>query len=135
LDCSGTCQDIDALEHNTELCCAAPGQRVAREVRHVPSIEHVAAGRWAVQTAQEIHERGLAGSRRTHHGDELTALDLERHLAQRMDDLAADPIVLGELVRLDEGCAHARASTADRRAEVWRAPADPLSPRALPDHP
>ena len=50
--------------------------------------------RWAVEAAENVHERRLARSTRTHDGDEFAASHLKRNTAHRVHFHFAGPIGL-----------------------------------------
>jgi hypothetical protein len=96
-------EQVELLEHEADLAAADARERVAREARHVLAVEDVPARGGPVETAQQVHEGRLARARGAHDGDEVTGVDLDRHRAQRVHDVRAEVIVLGETVGLDDG--------------------------------
>src|SRR4030095_4299356 len=58
---------------------------VCVEPPRVDAVERVAAGARAVETAEDVEQRGLAGARRAHDRHELAPADGERDAAQRLD--------------------------------------------------
>ena len=96
-------QQVEALEHEPDLLIAHARQLVLRQLRHVPAVELIDAARRPVETAGDVHERRLAGSRRAGHGHELAGLDVERHAAQRADFVVAHLVDLGEVPHRDYG--------------------------------
>ncbi len=72
--CAGTCARARAGR------AGAAGQRVTSL-----SLELDRAGRRAVEAAEHVHERRLAGAVRADQADDLAAAQLERHAAERLD--------------------------------------------------
>src|ERR1700682_2468467 len=69
---------VVGLEDEADLSIANPGQLVVGQCRHVVAIEDVAAGRWLVEAADQVHQRAFARTGRSHDGDELALRDMER---------------------------------------------------------
>src|SRR5688572_11416435 len=63
-----------------------------------------AAGR-LIEPAEQVEQRGLAGTRRAHQGQEIALRNVERHALEHVDALAAAREVFVDAVDLDE-CAH-----------------------------
>ena len=78
------------------------GELILRHLRHVLAVEDVLAGRRPIQTAQDVHQRRLAGAGRPGHGQELAGLHFERHAAQRADLDFADDVRLDEVSDRDD---------------------------------
>ncbi len=78
----GARQQVEVLEHEADLVVADLGAAVAVEVRDLDAVEHVAAGGRPVETADDVHQRRLAGAGRTHDRHELAAVDVERDAVQ-----------------------------------------------------
>ena len=88
---------------------AAPAQR--REVAHVQAAEVGAldddfAGRRRVEPAGEVEQRGLAGARRAHDGDELAGCDRQADRAQRVDRGLAASMHARHRAQLEDVLAH-----------------------------
>src|SRR5690606_24379988 len=64
-----------------------------------------AAGR-RVEAADQVHERRLAGARRSHDRDVLVTLDEQVHATQGMDGLCAQDVVLAQILRPNDLVAH-----------------------------
>src|SRR5947199_272886 len=58
-------QEVELLEDEADLRVPDPGERVRRQAGDILTAEHVAAGGGRVEAAQEVHEGGLAGARRS----------------------------------------------------------------------
>ena len=78
----GARQQVERLEHEAEARSADLGQLVVAIIGHVHAFQQVVAARGRVETAEQVHERGLARARRAHDGEELPLLDGQRHAAQ-----------------------------------------------------
>ena len=70
--------------------------------RDVGAAQVVGAGGWHVQTADDVHGRGLAGSGLAHDGHELSWVDGDIHPVQGMDLLGAHLVDLIDIFQLDE---------------------------------
>src|SRR5215813_8520310 len=68
---AGASEKVEGLKHESDAPIAHRGERVVGERRHLISLETIRATRCAVEAAENIHERGLAGAGRSHHGHEL----------------------------------------------------------------
>ena len=69
--------EVEALEHESDISFAELGTLLLLEVRHLGAQKFIGTAGRIVQQAQDIEERGLAAARRTHDGDELAVLDFE----------------------------------------------------------
>jgi hypothetical protein len=100
------------LERPHEPVAVAPRGRPAC---HVAAVELDLARRRAVEAAEHVHERRLAGAVRADQADDLARMELERDVGQRLDALerprdgggpqraCGPPVLLGDVV------AHVRA--------------------------
>src|SRR5438105_1976035 len=95
-------EQVEHLEHEADLRVAHVGQLVAREARDVLAVEPVAAGRRAIEAAEQVHEGGLAGARRAHDGHEFAGLDRHGDAAQRVHRVRAEMVVLAEVLGRDD---------------------------------
>ncbi len=93
----GPRQQVEALEHEPDLLVADDGQLVLRHARDVLAVEEVVAARGAVEAPEDVHQRRLAGPRRSRDGDELAGLDVHVRAAQRADDHFADRVGLDQI--------------------------------------
>ena len=73
------CQQVEALEHKAQFGRSHQCPLVRRQLAHLLTVQPVAAGAGPVQTAQDVHQRGLAGAGSAHQGDHLAALNRKRH--------------------------------------------------------
>ena len=99
-------QQVELLEDEADLRVPDPSQRVVVELRDVASFQEVAARRRGVEASQDAHERRLARARRPHDRDELAGVDRHRHAAERVHHVRAQPVVLRQVPRLDDGLSH-----------------------------
>ena len=65
------------MKDEAEFLVANVGQLLAVEFGHVHVVEQIASARRAVETAENVHQSGLAGTTRTHDGDEFALLDFQ----------------------------------------------------------
>src|SRR5690606_16451672 len=78
-----------------------------------------------VEAADEVHERGLAGTRRPHDGDEGAVLDAQIHVAERHHlGFGSGGVDLAQAAGLDDR--HGPAHRAARSPVISRSP--PASP-------
>src|SRR5205085_6543557 len=68
---------IERLEHEADLAAADLRQPIVRQSADIDAVEEVASAGRSVETAQDVHQRGLARSGRSHDGDQLTVVDGE----------------------------------------------------------
>ena len=99
----GARQEVEGLEDETDLLIAHARQCAIRHLRDVFAVEPVLAARWRVQAAEDVHQRGLARSRRAHDGHELAALDGHVDAAQGLHRVLPRVVGLGDRLELDEG--------------------------------
>src|SRR5258705_12255368 len=63
-------------------------------LRNVDSFQQVSPGTEAIQTAQNVHEGGLAAATGAHDGDELTSMYLNAYAAEGMNPRFAQVVIL-----------------------------------------
>ena len=97
----GARQQVERLEHEADLAVADVGELVVHHRGDVLAGEFVAAGRGRVEAAEHVHQGGLAGAGGAHDGDILVAMNLEGDPAQRVDDLRAHFVELGDALDVD----------------------------------
>ena len=91
-------QEVEALKDEAQPQEAQPGELPVGQALQ-PGAEHLhGAARRGVDPAQQLQQGGLAAARRSHDGHMFPAADRERDAAQRVDRLAADGIVLPQVV-------------------------------------
>ena len=81
----GAGEQVEALEDEPDSAAADCGQLLIIERSDVHALQQIAARGGPVQAAQNVHQRGFAGSRSPHNGHELAALDIETGGAQCPD--------------------------------------------------
>ena len=69
----GSRQQVEALEDETQFCRPHQGPLVGREAAHLLAVEPELAGTRPVEAAQDVHERGLAGTGGPHQGHHFAA--------------------------------------------------------------
>ena len=96
-------QQIEELKHEPDLSVPDAGQLARRGVLdHGPvELDRAAGGR--VEATQDVHQRGFAAARRADDGDEFTLQDVERHVVQRANLLAAQMINFADAAKLNQG--------------------------------
>ena len=77
-------QQVESLKHKANLLAANVSPLIFRHFRNVLAIKNVMTARRLVQTADDVHGRGLTRTRRSHDGDEFTFPDRQRDPAQSM---------------------------------------------------
>src|SRR5207248_5646708 len=81
-ECSRTWEQIEALKNETDASIAYVSQFVGRHTADSLAREPVLTARRSIQAADEIHECGFAGARRSHHSYKFTRIDLQRDSTQ-----------------------------------------------------
>ena len=129
-------EQVVGLEHEAERIAAQGGEFVRAERAHGASGEQILAASGPVEAAENVHQRRLAGARRSHDADELARGDAQRNVGQGANgatrEHAADAAHLDQRrfdgqsasPRQPPPSARCRSTTARRRASL-------LSRRAL----
>ena len=78
--------EVEGLEDEADLLAAHAGELVVAELLDRLAVELVAARGRPVEAAEEVHERRLARTRRTHDRDVLAARDHEVEPAEGLDE-------------------------------------------------
>ena len=99
----GPWQQVEGLEHESDLLVPDPGQLVVVQLGHPVAVQPVLAAGRAVEAADQVHEGGLARARRAHDGDELVLPDDHVDAAERVHHLAADVVVALQIPGDDHG--------------------------------
>src|SRR5438477_9575733 len=107
-------QQVERLEHESDLLVADAGQLVIRQVARLLPIQPVFARARRVEAADQVHQRRLARTRRPHHGDVLVLADLEAHAAQRAHHFAPHVVVAREPVGQDHDVGQRRVARPER---------------------
>ena len=79
-------QQLVALEDEAEILPPQPGDIVRVERRHVLALEAVGAAPFAIEAADDVHQRRLAGAGSANDGDHLSGVDGEVDVLQRGED-------------------------------------------------
>ncbi len=81
----GKCRDeIEELEDEAHVRPPVLGERRLVEATDLALVDGDGAARRRLDATDEVHERGLARARRTQYDDELTVLDLQARITQRV---------------------------------------------------
>ena len=101
-------QEVEALEDEADAVAAVAhqlrlGSRAQFQTVHV---DFAAGG--AVQSADEVEQRGFAGAGRSDERHEFAARQRKVNLRKRRDDRLADAVAAGQRPELDEGFVHER---------------------------
>jgi hypothetical protein len=99
-------EQVETLEHEADLTAPYGGELVGREARHFLARQTIGARRRAIETAEQMHERGLAGAGRPHERDKFAARDGDVDVFEREHVEFVANIFLGELMRFDNGFSH-----------------------------
>ena len=99
---SGVADQVVALKHETERLAAQARQFVAIERGDIRSHEAVLPAGRTVETADEVHQGGLARAGCAHDGDEFARIDLQTHAMQHFDRKIAVAIGLADADQFDQ---------------------------------
>ena len=94
-------QQVVALEHEAEGVTPQRREFVRVQARHVHAAYLVAAFAGAIQAAQDVHQRGLAGAGLSDDGDELAGLDFQAHVVERTQQGVAAAVNAGNPVQFE----------------------------------
>src|SRR5690606_23258599 len=94
-------EQVEALEHETDLAVAHVRQLDLVELRGVAAVEPVAAAGGRVQAADEVQQRGLARAGGADQRRVLVAGDVEVDAGQRHHFLVAHAVAPGDVAQLD----------------------------------
>src|ERR1700686_316937 len=98
---SGARDEVEALEHESDLAVANPRQLVVRELRHIGPVKQVTAAARYVEAADDVHQRRLAGAACAHDRDELAPGDVQVDPLQRLHLDLAHAVGLGDALERD----------------------------------
>ena len=87
---------FEALEDEAHLGAPQLREAIVGEAGEVLAADPHGAGRRDVEARQQVHEGGLAGARRPHHGEELAARDVDVDAAQGVDGRVAVAVAAAE---------------------------------------
>ena len=99
----GPGQQVEGLEHESDLLVPDPGQLVVVQLAHPVAVQPVLARRRAVEAADQVHEGGLARARRSHDGDELVLPNDHVDSSEGVHHLAADVVIALQVPGDDHG--------------------------------
>jgi hypothetical protein len=92
---------VERLKDEPDLRVADPAHLDVAQAAHVNAVQVIPALLEGIQEPRDVQEGGLAGSRGSHDGDELAAVDLDRELAQGMGLDVLGPIDLRDVFHLE----------------------------------
>ena len=123
-------QQVELLEDEADLAVAQARQAVGIEALDRGARRGVLPAGRPVEAADEVHEGRLARARRTHDGDEIALVDVERHAVERDDASGIEIVDPSQIARFDERhgafLEHARRARAARAGPCpHRSAADP----------
>ena len=95
-------QQVEGLKDETDLLVPDERQLVVVHDTDILSVQPIRTAGGRVETADEVHQRRLAGAGGPHDGDELAALDVDRDTLQRVDRFVAHSIGLPDFVGVDK---------------------------------
>jgi len=95
-------QKVEELEDEADVLAAEPGQLLVVQPGDVGAVDEDRAGGRAVESGEDVHERGLARAGRAHHGRHATARDLQRDAAEGVDRGVAVAVPTGEPAGVDD---------------------------------
>src|SRR3989338_11414856 len=99
-------QQIEALEHEADGAIAQQCQLVLAQFSNVAAIQHIAPGARLVETPEEIHEGGFAGTGRPHDCDEFAGNDAETDIFQCRKQSGGSFVGLVQAFDADDGFSH-----------------------------
>ncbi len=94
--------EIVALEDEAESAAAQRGKRIGIERRNILAVEQILPAARTVETAQNIHQRRLAGAGSAHDGDEFARFDVERNAVQHLHGKIAIVVGLADIGEPDK---------------------------------
>ena len=106
-----TGQQVEGLEDEADFAVTDLGQLIVVEMANVGPLQEVLACSGLIETADDIHERGLARARRPHNGDHLAGAHLECDAAQSVDFDLTHLVDFGDVLDVDDRCLHHRISS------------------------
>src|SRR6516162_466075 len=93
---------IERLKNKTDLAIANARQLIIRHARNVASIKFIASGTRRIEAAKHVHQRRFAAATGAHDCEVLVAANLQRHAAQRVNNLFAHHVVLRDVLDVDD---------------------------------
>ena len=104
--------EVELLEDEAETGGAKAGELTIVHAAGVDTVDAHAPRAGPVEGARDVQQGGLAGSGRSHHGEQLTRLDAQRPFSKRFDRWIAR-IAPDDVAQLDDGLAHDRGTSTD----------------------
>ena len=95
-------QQIEELEHEADFAIANARELPGRGVVNHGAIQLDRALGRRVQAAEDVHQGGLAAAGWTNDGNEFAFVDIERHIIQRADFLAAEVIDFADVAQFNQ---------------------------------
>src|SRR5215813_10662983 len=78
LERAGARDEVEVLKDEANLAVTKRGALIGAERRYVGIIQMVGPARRSVETAEDIHQGGLARAGSAHDGDQFAGLEIER---------------------------------------------------------
>ena len=95
-------QQIVLLENKTQHPVADGRQLIFVHLSHILSVQQIRAGGGDVQTADDVHAGGLAGTGLAHDGHKLPLVNLKRDVIGSLDGGVAHPVELAHVLKFNE---------------------------------
>ena len=89
----GAGEQVEGLEDESDLLVADAGEFIVVQFADEVTVQPVVALAGGIEAADEVHQRGFAGTGRSHDGDVFVVLDADGDAAQSMDLLLRAHIV------------------------------------------
>jgi hypothetical protein len=99
---------VEGLEDESDRPVADPRQAIVIQPRDVLAVEHVASARGAVETPEDVHQRGLARARCADDAHEFAAPDLQIDPTQHGHRRIASAVFLLDALEAHDRVEHAR---------------------------
>jgi hypothetical protein len=96
-------QQVVRLKDEPEVPTADPRQVRVVQVGYILGAQKVLPAGAAVEAPEEVQQGGLARPRRTHEGDEVALLDIQRDAGQRGDEDFVHLVLLDQIDNPDDG--------------------------------
>jgi hypothetical protein len=126
LERAGAGQQVEALEDEPERFVADLRELVGVEPRDVAPTQEKPASRRAVEAAEDVHQRALAGARRAHDRHELALVDLQVDAAQGLHLDVAHRVDLADALEPHErGRAGGGVRSGHQKSRMPRRPPPP----------
>ncbi|SKU07283.1 Uncharacterised protein [Mycobacteroides abscessus subsp. abscessus] len=91
------------MKDHADIAAQAPEFTLAQRT-HFRPVHDDTAGGGTLQAVDEAHQRALARSRVTDHGEHIARADIERHVIDCGHRLLSHPKGLGDVLELDQRC-------------------------------